>query len=89
MDVRAALVTVLLLATIPWSTTVQSSRSPSHPLGFLHPLIQLSQADRQRIDGRGVIVRILPASGHELATFVAGSLSVGPDALLASVRNIT
>jgi hypothetical protein len=89
MDVRVALVTVLLVATIPWATTVQSSHSPSHPFGFLHPLIQLSQEDRQRIDGRGVIVRILPASGRELATLVAGSLSVGPDALLASVRNIT
>jgi hypothetical protein len=58
------------------------------PFDFLEPAVQLSDEDRHRIDGRSVIVRILPASGHEVATLAAGSLSVGPDVLLASVRNI-
>jgi hypothetical protein len=88
MTVRVALVLVLLIAVNPCAIHAHGSYSPSDPFGFLHPVIQLSQEDRQRIDGRGVIVRILPANGHELATLVAGSLSVGPDALLASVRNI-
>jgi hypothetical protein len=61
---------------------------PTNPFEFLQPAVQLSDEDRHRIDGRTVIVTILPASGHEVATLAAGSLSVGPDALLASVKNI-
>ncbi|PYQ97421.1 MAG: hypothetical protein DMF97_13935, partial [Acidobacteria bacterium] len=33
-------------------------------------------------------IRILPASGHELAFLTAGALEVGPDGLVASVRDM-
>ncbi len=81
---RAALLLLFLLLPGPRAI----GGPTTDPFDFLEPAVQLSDEDRQRIDGRSVIVRILPASGHEVATLAAGALSVGPDALLASVRNI-
>jgi len=58
------------------------------PFAFLRPAIQFSDEERHRLDQREVVLRILPANGHELAVLAAGSLEVGADALVASVRDM-
>src|SRR6266540_838770 len=61
---------------------------PASPFGFLQPTISFSEEDRQRLDSRAIVVRILPAQGHELAAMAAGALTVGPDAFITSINNI-
>lgn len=55
---------------------------------FLRPGIQFSDDDKRKLDNREVVVRILPADGHELAAMAAASLDAGPDAVVRSIRNI-
>jgi hypothetical protein len=50
--------------------------------------VTLNQADRDRLDRRDLIVRILPAHDGELAVFAASRLDAGPDALVAWTRAI-
>ena len=61
--------------------------SPETPFGFLEPSIHFSASDKGNLDNRQVVVRILPASGHELAVLAAGSLAITPDAFVAAVRH--
>jgi hypothetical protein len=65
-----------------------ASLSPADPFAFLGPTIQLQDQDRRRMDQRGIVLRILPAKGHELAVLAGGDLRVGSDALVASLSNI-
>src|SRR5215471_4534526 len=58
------------------------------PFEFLRPTIQFSSDDKRVLDERGIVLRILPASGHELATMVAASLNISPDGFIAKVRNM-
>jgi hypothetical protein len=62
--------------------------APRNPFAFLAPVIQFTDEERRRLDQREVVLRILPASGHELAVLAAGALEVGADALVASVRDM-
>jgi hypothetical protein len=64
------------------------SRSQTDRFAFLGPTIQLQEEDRRRMDERGIVVRILPAKGHELAALAAGDLRVGSDTLVASLSQI-
>ena len=88
MTIRLALIAWPLIALSLRMAGLSAPPPRPDPFGFLEPAIQLSDEDRRRIDERGIIVKILPADGHELATLVTGSLTVGHDALLASARNI-
>jgi hypothetical protein len=62
--------------------------SRTDPFAFLGPAIHFTEEERRRLDQREVVLRILPASGHELAVLAAGSLEVGADALVASVKDM-
>src|SRR5204862_7986117 len=64
-----------------------AAESHKDPFAFLAPAIQFTDDERRRLDQRDVVLRIIPASGHELAVLVAGSLEVGSDALGASIRD--
>jgi hypothetical protein len=89
---RTRLSVVIVLVTSIASTVRHGSplaaESQRDPLHFLQPTIQLSEQERNRLKAREVVIRILPASGHELAFLTAGALEVGPDALVASVRDM-
>jgi hypothetical protein len=86
MRLRVSIV-VLVALTGHWLAV--SAQSPkADAFEFLRPTIQFSADDRRQLDERGVVLRILPASGQELATMVAASLNVGTDAFIAKVRNI-
>jgi hypothetical protein len=88
---RLSVVIIILLTSIalivrPGSPlAAEWQRDPFH---FLQPTIQLTEEERLRLKEREVVLRILPASGHELAFLAAGALEVGPDALVASVRDM-
>jgi len=88
---RLSIVIIILLTSIalivrPGSPfAAERQRDPFH---FLQPTIQLTEEERRRLEEREVVVRILPASGHELAFLTAAALEVGPDALVASVRDM-
>jgi hypothetical protein len=88
MHFRAAFVSLLLIVLHPPVGGSARSQSRPDPFGFLEPTVQISDDDRRRLDERDIIIRILPASGHELAAVAVSDLSVGPEALLASVKNI-
>jgi len=70
------------------AAAVPADEPHADPFVFLRPAIQFTDEDRRRLDQREVVLRILPASGHELAVLAAGSLEVGAEALVASVRDM-
>jgi hypothetical protein len=86
MRLRAPIVIALVL-TGHWLTASAGSPKPD-PFEFLRPTIQFSADDKHQLDERGIVLRILPASGHELATMVAASLNTSADVFVAKVRNM-
>ena len=58
------------------------------PFGFLEPTIHFSDHDVNELDQRKVVVRILPASGHELAVLAAGAVEITADVFVSAVRDI-
>src|SRR5206468_7565066 len=86
--ILAAFVLVFLRAGTAPSAMESPEESRNNPLLFLQPTIQFTDDERHRLDEREVLLRILPASGHELAVVAAGALDVGPDALIGSVRDM-
>ena len=87
---RLSIVIIILLTSIalivrPGSPlAAEWQRDPFH---FLQPTIQLTEEERRRLEEREVVVRILPASGHELAFLTAGALEVGALAMLIFARD--
>ena len=87
MRLRVSAIVVLVALTGHWlAVSAQSQKADAFE--FLRPTIQFSADDRRQLDERAVVLRILPASGQELATMVAASLNIGTDAFIAKVRNI-
>jgi hypothetical protein len=58
------------------------------PFAWLGPTIQISQADRDQLDQRQVVVKILPAAAQELAVVAAGSINADASTLIASVHRV-
>jgi len=79
---------VVCVALTGYCLTVSAQPQKSDAFAFLRPTIQFSADDRRQLDERGVVLKILPASGQELATMVAASLNIGTEAFVAKVRNI-
>jgi hypothetical protein len=86
MRLRGPIVIAVVL-TGHWLAASNGSPKPD-PFEFLRPAIQFSADDKHQLDERGIVLRILPASGHELATMVAASLNTTPDAFVAKIRNM-
>jgi hypothetical protein len=91
MGIRAAIsagaFAVGITAILPASGQPRPELSDD-PFAFLRPTIQFSEDERHKLDDRQVVIKILPADGHELAAMAAASLDAGPEALVRSVRNI-
>jgi hypothetical protein len=89
MSLRIA-VTVAFLTQLPLGAAAHltTSEPASNLFAFFQPTIQWSDDERRRLDERGIVVKILPAQGHELAAMTAGALNVGPDVFVASIHNI-
>ncbi len=89
MSLRIATAFAFLALLTPRAAARLTSSEPTDNLfAFFQPTIQLSDDERRRLDGRAIVVRILPAEGHELAAMAAGTLNVGPDPFIASITNI-
>src|SRR5262249_31778038 len=58
------------------------------PFEFLRPTVQFTSDGKRELDDRQVLLKILPASGQELATMAAASLRISADVFIAKVRNI-
>jgi hypothetical protein len=86
MRFRIPLVAAALLMS-HWLAASAQSLKPG-PFDFLRPTVQFSADEKRQLDDRRVLLKILPASGHELATMAAASLNIGTDAFIAKVRNI-
>jgi hypothetical protein len=87
-----ALFSLFSAATALYAQSALHAQSPANvpadPFTFLQPAIQFSDDDRHKLDDREVVIRILPADGHELAAMAAASLDASPDAFVRSIRNI-
>src|SRR5262245_55255575 len=86
MRVRVSI--VILIGLLGQWPAVSAPTQKTDAFEFLRPTIQFSTDDRRQLDERGIVLRILPASGQELATMVAASLNIETDAFIAKVRNI-
>jgi hypothetical protein len=58
------------------------------PFSFFGSSIRVSPEERRKLDEGDVLTKTLPAHGHEIALFTAGSISTTPEALANSVRGI-
>lgn len=64
------------VATIVVSADLAGQGRPaeSDPFAFFSSIVTVAPAERQRIDAGDVLVRVLPASGNEVAVFAASRL---------------
>jgi hypothetical protein len=64
------------VATIVVSADFAAQARPptSDPFAFFSSIVTITPAERQRIDAGDVLVRVLPASGNEVAVFAASRL---------------
>jgi len=67
---------------------LRSNTSNGDPFAFFGPSIRISAEERSKLDEGEVIAKTLPAHGHELAIFAAGSTTATPENLIDSVRAI-
>jgi hypothetical protein len=65
-----------------------AATAASDPFAPLAPTVKLSQDDRDRLNQRQIVVKILPAQDRELAVVAAAALNTDSDSLLSSVRRI-
>ena len=85
MKVRAFVVALIVL-TSQW--LMVSAQSQKDLFEFLQPTVQFSVDEKRQLAQRNVIVKILPASGPELAAVAATALNIGPDVFVGKIRNI-
>lgn len=80
---------IVIAAVLTGHWMAASAQTPKpDPFDFFRPTIQFTADDKRSLDDRNIVLKILPASGHELATMVATSVNIGPDAFIAKVRNM-
>ena len=60
----------------------------SDPFAFLSPTVQISVADRQRIERGETIVNVLPSRGHEISMVAITLASMSPERLAAWASDI-
>jgi hypothetical protein len=58
------------------------------PFSFFAPAVHVNADQRRQLDAGKVITETLPADGHELAIFAAGSINVDREVLIAKINNI-
>lgn len=59
-----------------------------NPFAFVAPWVQVSADERRRLDRGEVIARALPATGGQIAVFVATRVEAAPESLVAWARAI-
>jgi hypothetical protein len=88
MPVRSGMTLVLFYLLLSSRPASPQAEQIDDVFELLEPTVRFSADDRKQLDKRGIVLHILPAKDRELAAVAAGSLTVGVDAVLASVRDI-
>jgi hypothetical protein len=71
------------LALLAAAATAPAPRAATHPpFAFLAPAAAVDDLDRARLDAGRVVVKVLPASGRELAVVAAVRVTTTPEQLL-------
>jgi len=68
--------------------TAYSRQAAADPFAFFHPVVIVTQAERQRVDRGEIIARILPARDAEVAVFAVTRLNAEPESLVRWTRAI-
>ena len=78
------------IASVGLFSVVAAASGPggAPPFAFLEPTVQVSQADRAKLDTGGVVARVLPADDGHIAFFAAARLKARPEALIEWTRAI-
>jgi len=84
----AARATLILCICIVAITPARATRSAPDPFAFLKPTAEFSVHDREKLDRREIVVKILPADGRELAVMAAGALAADAETFVSSIRRI-
>ena len=67
---------------------VGGAQGGGDPFAFFDSVVRLDRADRDRLDRRDLVVRVLPAREGEIGVFAASRLEAAPDALVVWTRAI-
>lgn len=81
----AVLFLALLLVA---AQTVKSSPVAPDPFAFFRPTLIVTDGERQRLARGEPVARTLPAHDREAAVFAAVPVNIGPDRLVAWMRNM-
>jgi hypothetical protein len=79
---------LIVVALMGHWLTASAESQKTDPFEFLRPTVQFTADDKRDLNDRQVLLKILPASGQELATMAAASLRISADVFIAKVRNI-
>jgi hypothetical protein len=84
----AAMAAALDLIVVAGYGAVRSQDAAANPFAFLAPWVQVSPGERERLDRGEVVARTLPATGSQVAVFVAARVQAAPETLVAWTRAI-
>lgn len=84
---RVAVPAALLLAVLVLRTE-GGGAGLEDPLAFLGPGVEMSAADRHRLDAGATVVKVLPAGARQLGVVAAVRSTAAPERLIAWTREI-
>lgn len=76
------------LVTLSLAVALRPQSTGADPFAILKPDIAINQDDRQKLDERDVVLKILPATDHELAVLAAGALNASSAKLAEKINDI-
>jgi len=79
----------LIVGLISINASTPTIATAKDPLSFFAPSVQLSDAQRMRLDGGEAIAKVLPAGHRELAVFAAAQTRATADELVRSVEDVS
>jgi hypothetical protein len=77
-----------VLAALSVAYVALGAQPPADPLAFFRPSVELSAGEIQRLRAGASVVRVLRASGREVAVFGAAPIHIDGDRLVSWVRHI-
>jgi hypothetical protein len=87
MLARAVLSVGLGLLMLSGSSRARQGGNAPEELAFLEPWFTPSHNERQKLAGRGVVVRALPSNGKQIAVLAACAIALSPEAFVARVQS--
>src|SRR4029078_2096223 len=88
LDVHFRWIAGVSLVTLSLAVALRPQSTGADPFAILKPDIAINQDDRQKLDERDVVLKILPATDHELAVLAAGALNASSAKLAEKINDI-